>query len=88
MGLVVTFVAGTRLYRAAYKGSGKRSDLVILAAGVWLTASPFVLGLGDTAVSEAKVFDIATGIVLMALAFASLVMLRAAHKPPAAHRET
>lgn len=60
---------------------GKRSDLTILAAGAWLIASPWVLGLQDTAVFDgAQIFDVAAGIVLVVLAALSLLMLFSARR--------
>jgi hypothetical protein len=78
VGLVMVFVASHRLYA----GGRWLSDVVTLVAGAWLAASPFLLGLGDTVVDEARAFDIAAGSALVALAIASLVLLRAARGGP------
>ncbi|MGP3967494.1 SPW repeat domain-containing protein [Streptomyces sp. 6N223] len=78
VGLVMVFVASHRLYA----GGGWLSDVVTLVAGAWLASSPFLLGLGDTVVGEARVFDVAAGSVLVALALLSLALLRAARGVP------
>ncbi|MFD5321474.1 SPW repeat protein [Streptomyces sp. NPDC127098] len=77
VGLIVVFVAGRRLSR----GAGVRSDLVILLAGGWMIAAPFVLGRGDTRVNGPSTFDITVGIVLAVLALVGLGLLRAARGP-------
>jgi hypothetical protein len=80
VGMVVVFVAGHRLV------TGDRrpllGDVVVLVAGAWTIASPFVLGLGDTVVGEARVYDVTLGTVLVILAAISLALLRAARKTP------
>jgi hypothetical protein len=80
VGMVLVFVAGHRLLvgdRRPLLG-----DVVVLVAGAWMIASPFVIGLGDTVVGEAQVYDIALGSVLVVLAAVSLALLRAARKAP------
>ncbi|NXY93238.1 SPW repeat protein [Streptomyces sp. BR123] len=73
VGLVLMFVAGRRLYR----GGGVLSDVVIGLGGLWMIASPFVLGLQNTAMnSGTRIFDIAVGTVLVVLAAISLLVLR------------
>jgi hypothetical protein len=76
MGLILVFTASRRLY----SGGGWLSDAVILLVGAWLIASPFVLGLGDTVVGEARAYDIALGSLLVALALVSAALLRAARR--------
>ncbi|MGW5852032.1 SPW repeat domain-containing protein [Streptomyces sp. NPDC055254] len=74
VGGVLMFVVGLRLYR----GSSWRSDVIVLVAGLWMIAAPFVLGLQDAAVdSGSQVLDIAVGSVLVATSLISLLILRA-----------
>jgi hypothetical protein len=74
VGTIVLFTAGARVWR----GGGLRSDLVILAAGLWMLVSPFLLTAGDTHVTEPRVLDVTVGIVLTLTAIVSLLLLRAA----------
>ncbi|MFD8410996.1 hypothetical protein ACFV2Q_04415 [Streptomyces sp. NPDC059650] len=48
VGLVLLLVTGRRLYR----GGGVLSDVVIGLGGLWMIASPFLLGLQDTAMTN------------------------------------
>ncbi|MFC9583621.1 hypothetical protein ACFVJ8_12445 [Streptomyces yangpuensis] len=74
IGAVLMFVVGLRMYR----GSTWRSDVVIGLAGLWMIASPFVLGLQDAAVDNgSRVLDIAVGSVLATASLISLLILRA-----------
>ncbi|HWU05318.1 MAG TPA: SPW repeat protein [Streptomyces sp.] len=69
--MLVLLVALARLSGHA----GRWSDRVILLSGAWLVASPWLLGLQDTAVFDgAQVFDVAAGAVLLALAAASMLV--------------
>ncbi|GAA2964575.1 SPW repeat domain-containing protein [Streptomyces enissocaesilis] len=77
VGLIVFFVA---LMRFKWH-FGMWSDLVVLVAGAWLIASPWVLSLQNTVVFDgAQVFDVAAGIVLVVVAVASLLLLRASRR--------
>ncbi|MGW0547552.1 SPW repeat domain-containing protein [Streptomyces sp. Wb2n-11] len=77
VGLIVFFVA---LMRFKWH-FGMWSDLVVLVAGAWLIASPWLLSLQNTVVFDgAQVFDVAAGIVLVVLAVASMLLLRASRK--------
>jgi hypothetical protein len=79
VGVFLVFTACRRLYA----GGGLLSDVLILVAGGWLAASPFLLDLlGDTVVDEARVLDVSLGSVLVALAVISLALLRAARRTP------
>ncbi|MGW0425423.1 SPW repeat domain-containing protein [Streptomyces sp. NPDC003015] len=72
VGVVVLLIAMARFARYP----GKRGDLVVLLAGVWLIASPWVLDLQKTQVFDGtQVIDVAVGIVLMVLAVLSLLLL-------------
>ncbi|MER7109489.1 SPW repeat domain-containing protein [Streptomyces sp. NPDC000229] len=77
VGMIVLFVAMARFKWHL----GRWSDLLILAAGAWLVASPWLLGLRNTAVftDGAPVFDVAAGSVLIALSIASLLLFRTYH---------
>ncbi|GAB2900251.1 SPW repeat domain-containing protein [Streptomyces mayteni] len=77
VGLIVVFVAGSRLS----SGGGIRNDLVILLAGGWMIAGPFLLGLGNTRVAGPRPFDLFIGIVLSVLAVVGLGLLRASRRP-------
>ncbi len=77
VGLVVFFAA---LARFKWR-PGKVPDLIVFIAGVWLVVSPWVLSLQNTEVFDgAHVFDVAAGTVLILLAVASLLLLRAIGK--------
>ncbi|MGP4113445.1 SPW repeat domain-containing protein [Streptomyces sp. 4N509B] len=71
MGVVVVYTAARRVFR----GGGWFSDVVLLAVGAWLIASPWVLAWGDTVVRESRTIDVALGSVLVALALVSLALL-------------
>ncbi|MFF9689811.1 SPW repeat protein [Streptomyces sp. NPDC014623] len=69
--MLVLLVALARLSGHA----GKWSDRVIFLSGAWLVASPWLLGLQNTAVFDgAQVFDVVAGTVLLALAAASMLV--------------
>ncbi|MBX9427429.1 hypothetical protein [Streptomyces lateritius] len=73
VGLIVTFTAGTRLYR----GAGVRSDAVVGVAGVWLIVSPFLLDAQNTGIHTAdRVLSFAAGSVLVALSAVSMLVWR------------
>ncbi|MFJ6722421.1 hypothetical protein [Streptomyces sp. NPDC091259] len=77
VGTIVLFAAGSRLYR----GAGIRSDVIVGLCGVWLIASPFVLGLQKTSFYESnRVYDVVLGSVLVLLALAGGLLLRAAKR--------
>ncbi|MEV8311110.1 SPW repeat protein [Streptomyces flavidovirens] len=77
VGMVVLVVAMARFKWHL----GKGSDLIILAAGAWLIASPWALSLQNTVVFDgAHVLDVAAGIILIVLATTSLLLLRSASK--------
>jgi len=72
VGLVVLLLAMARFARYP----GKVADLVVLIAGVWMIASPWVLDLQKTEVFDGtQVIDVAVGIVLMVSAALSLLLL-------------
>ncbi|MFC8293575.1 hypothetical protein ACFUJ0_22955 [Streptomyces sp. NPDC057242] len=73
VGLVVAFTAGMRLYR----GGGLLSDAVVGLAGAWLIASPFVLGVQNTAVHTADLMlCVVAGSVLVVLSLVSAAVWR------------
>ncbi|MCP9956353.1 SPW repeat domain-containing protein [Streptomyces sudanensis] len=76
VGMVVLFVAMARFRWHL----GRWADLVVLTAGAWLVASPWLLGLRNTVVfaDGAHVFDVAAGSVLIVLSVVSLLLYRAA----------
>ncbi|MET9432458.1 MULTISPECIES: SPW repeat protein [unclassified Streptomyces] len=77
VGMVVLFIALARFRWHL----GLASDVVILLAGGWLIASPWLLGLRNTAVFDgAQVFDVAAGTVLVVLSVVSMLLLRRAEK--------
>ncbi|MEV7442849.1 hypothetical protein AB0O22_17115 [Streptomyces sp. NPDC091204] len=81
IGTLLMFVVGLRLYR----GSSWRSDAIIGLAGLWLIASPYVLGLQKTAVDNgSRVLDIAIGCVLVTASLISLLIVRADRRAEAA----
>jgi hypothetical protein len=55
---------------------GRWSDVAVLAAGAWLVASPWLLGLGNTRVftDDAPIFDVVAGGVLIVLALVSMAL--------------
>ncbi|OEJ35151.1 SPW repeat domain-containing protein [Streptomyces subrutilus] len=74
IGTLLMVVVGLRLYR----GSSWRSDAIVGLAGLWMIASPFVLGLQNAAVDNgSRILDIAVGAVLTTAALISLLILRA-----------
>ncbi|OKK16010.1 hypothetical protein AMK16_25035 [Streptomyces sp. CB00455] len=74
IGMVLLFVVGMRLYR----GSTWRSDVLVGVVGLWLIASPFVLGLQKTAVDNGnRILDITVGIILVTTSAISLLVVRA-----------
>ena len=74
VGAFLMFVVGLRLYR----GSSWRSDAIVGLAGLWMIASPYVLGLQKTAVDNgSRVLDIAVGCVLVTTFLLSLLIVRA-----------
>ncbi|MFV0128748.1 SPW repeat protein [Streptomyces sp. HMX112] len=80
VGMIVLFLALARFRWHP----GKWPDLIILAAGAWLIASPWVLSLQNTVIFDgAHVFDVAAGTVLMVLAALSLLLLRATRREAA-----
>ncbi|MFD3658635.1 SPW repeat domain-containing protein [Streptomyces sp. 24-1644] len=82
--ILVLAVAIARLSRHV----GTWSDMIMLLAGGWLVASPWLLGLRNTAVFDgAQVFDVAAGAVLIALAAASMALraLLRREEPDARH---
>lgn len=88
VGMIVLFMAMARFKWHL----GPWSDLTVLAAGAWLVASPWLLGLRDTVVfaDGAHVFDVAAGSVLIVLSVASLLLFRAARAgeaPSGRHRK-
>ncbi|WP_079277595.1 SPW repeat domain-containing protein [Streptomyces sp. CB03234] len=78
VGMLVLFLAMARFKWHL----GAWSDLTVLAAGGWLVASPWLLGLRNTEVftDGAHVFDVAAGSVLVVLAVASLLLYRATRR--------
>ncbi len=78
VGMIVLFVAMARFRWHL----GRWADLIVLAAGAWLVASPWLLGLQDTQVftGGAPVFDMAVGSVLIVLSIASLLLFRASRR--------
>ncbi len=77
VGIVVLCIAMARFAR----NPGKWPDLVVLAAGVWMIASPWALGAQNTKVFDgAQVIDVAVGIVLVVLAGLSLILLETAQR--------
>ncbi|MDT9685081.1 hypothetical protein RND61_23915 [Streptomyces sp. TRM76323] len=72
VGMLVLFVAMARFKWHL----GRWADLTVLAAGAWLVASPWLLGLRDTVVfaDGAHVFDVAAGSVLIVLSVVSLLL--------------
>jgi hypothetical protein len=83
--IVVFLIAITRFMR--YPGA--RSDFLVLVAGAWLAASPYLLSLQKTAVFDgAQIVDMVIGGIYILLALASLLMLKRtkghrAHTPQA-----
>lgn len=72
VGMIVFFIALSRFFRYP----GKWPDLVVLAAGAWMIASPWVIATQDTEVFDgAQVIDVVVGTVLMVLASLSLLLL-------------
>lgn len=84
VGMIVLFLAMARFKWHL----GRWSDLTVLAAGAWLVASPWLLGLRNTRVftDDAPVFDVAAGSVLIALSIASLALFSAARRNDNRHR--
>ncbi|WP_411104919.1 hypothetical protein [Streptomyces sp. cmx-4-9] len=81
VGAFLMFVVGLRIYR----GSSWRSDAIVGLAGLWMIASPYVLGLQNTAVDNgSRVLDIIVGCVLVASALVSLLIVRADRRAEAA----
>ncbi|MGW7454364.1 SPW repeat domain-containing protein [Streptomyces sp. NPDC054787] len=77
VGVILMLVVGARLYR----GSSWRSDLLVGLAGLWMIASPFVLGLQNAAVDNgSRILDIAVGAVLVTASVISLLVVRADHR--------
>ncbi|MDQ0585719.1 SPW repeat domain-containing protein [Streptomyces rishiriensis] len=71
--IVVFLIAITRFMR--YPGA--RSDLLVLVAGAWLAASPYVLSLQKTAVFDgAQIVDMVIGGIYVLLALLSLLLLK------------
>lgn len=71
VGMVVCFTALGRFVRYP----GKWPDLVVLAAGAWMIASPWVISMQNTEVFDgAQVIDVVVGVVLMVLAGLSLLL--------------
>ncbi|MFF9867561.1 SPW repeat protein [Streptomyces sp. NPDC013953] len=88
VGMIVLFVAMARFKWHL----GLWSDLTVLAAGVWLVVSPWLLGLRDTVMfaDGAHVFDVAAGSVLIVSSIASLLLFRATRRgtaPSGRHRK-
>ncbi|MFD5932458.1 hypothetical protein [Streptomyces sp. NPDC060333] len=80
IGAILMFVVGLRLYR----GSSWRSDVIVGLAGLWMIASPYVLGHQDAAVDNgSRVLDIAVGCVLVTTSLISLLIVRADHRAEA-----
>ncbi|MET9801691.1 hypothetical protein [Streptomyces sp. NPDC006368] len=75
VGMIVLFVAMARFKWHL----GRWSDLTVLAAGAWLVAAPWLLGLRDTVVfaDGSHVFHVAAGSVLIVLSIASLLLYNA-----------
>ncbi|MEU4358284.1 SPW repeat domain-containing protein [Streptomyces virginiae] len=74
IGAILMFVVGLRIYR----GSTWRSDAIVGLAGLWMIASPYVLGLQNAAVDNgSRVLDIAVGAVLVVTSLISLLIMRA-----------
>jgi hypothetical protein len=84
VGMIVLFLAMARFKWHL----GRWSDLTMLAAGAWLVASPWLLGLRDTRVftDDAPVFDVAVGSILIVLSIASLALFSAAQRNDNRHR--
>ncbi|MFF8099715.1 SPW repeat protein [Streptomyces sp. NPDC016640] len=73
VGLIVLMIAGARFMWYP----GKWPDVVVLLAGAWMIVSPWALSLQKTVVFDGtQVTDVVVGIVLMALAGCSLLMLK------------
>ncbi|CAL9596377.1 SPW repeat domain-containing protein [Streptomyces sp. enrichment culture] len=72
VGMIVLFIAMARFKWHL----GRWADLTVLAAGAWLVASPWLLGLRDTVVfaDGAHVFHVAAGSVLIVLSVVSLLL--------------
>ncbi|MBT2367284.1 SPW repeat protein [Streptomyces sp. ISL-10] len=74
VGVVVFLVATARLLGR----HGWVTDLIIVVAGAWLIAAPFLISYGDTSQADAaRTNDVVTGIVLILLAAVSLLLARA-----------
>ncbi|WP_344328178.1 SPW repeat domain-containing protein [Streptomyces macrosporus] len=73
VGIVVVLTAGARMVRPR----GWLSDLIILALGIWLVVAPFQIDYGGPAVTPetAQANEVVTGVVLVVLAVASLLLL-------------
>jgi type II secretory pathway pseudopilin PulG len=83
VGMIVFFIALARF--SWYPG--KWPDLVVLAAGLWLIASPWVISLQKTEVFDgAQVVDVVIGVVLVALASLSLLLLALTKKAEKAEK--
>ncbi|MEU4732007.1 hypothetical protein [Streptomyces sp. NPDC023588] len=77
IGTIVLFAAASRLYRS----SGMRSDLIVGAAGAYLLASTFFLGLQKTSIYPSnRVLDIVLGSALILLAAVGTLLQRAGHR--------
>ncbi|MFJ8692465.1 SPW repeat protein [Streptomyces roseolilacinus] len=85
VGMLVLFVAMARFKWHL----GRWADLTVLAAGVWLVVSPWLLGLGDTVIfaDGAHVFHVAAGSVLIVLAVVSLLLYGASARSGASARD-
>ncbi|WEH41768.1 SPW repeat protein [Streptomyces sp. AM 2-1-1] len=78
VGIVVLLVVLARFSRHA----GPWSDWTVLAAGGWLVASPWILGLqkAETFDNAQQIINVATGTVLIVLAVVSLTLGAALRK--------
>lgn len=74
VGVIVFLVAVARFVRP----SGTAPDLIVLLAGAWLVAAPFVLSYGDTSKADAARFNnVTVGTLLILLAVVSLLLAQA-----------
>jgi peptidoglycan/LPS O-acetylase OafA/YrhL len=73
VGIVVLLTAGARMVRPR----GWLSDLIVLVLGVWLLVAPALIDYGgpDVTPETAQTNEVVMGIVLVALAAASLLLL-------------
>jgi peptidoglycan/LPS O-acetylase OafA/YrhL len=73
VGIVVLLTAGARMVRPR----GWLSDLIVLALGVWLLVAPALIDYGgpDVTPGTAQTNEVVMGIVLVALAAVSLLLL-------------